>query len=98
MQYRSLAFHRRADMKTELILGGLLGLFAWPAAAAAQPYVGADINRYSITLKGPDPELFPQSAGGLDLHLGERFGNLAGEIGYGTSTSYGKTVLDNLHL
>ena len=100
MQYRSEQLHRKADMKTAVNLGGLLAvsLFAWPGAAGAQPYVGADFNRYSITLKGPDPELFPQSAGGLDLHFGERFGDVAGEIGYGTSTSYGKTVLDNLHL
>lgn len=96
MQYRNRVLHHKAEMKAQILLG--ICLFVTPLAPHAQPYAGTDINRYSLTLNNADSELFPQSAGGIDLHLGERFGNLAGEIGYGTSTSYGKTVLDNLHL
>jgi hypothetical protein len=69
-----------------------------PGAAMAEPYIGMDGNRYSLSLKQGASELFPQTAGGLDLHLGDRFGNVAGEIGYGTSTYSGNSFVDNIHL
>jgi hypothetical protein len=86
----------RRIIKTGLILAALI-LPASRAAAAA--YFGLDADRYSLTLKQQTAsELFPQAASGLDLHFGDRFGNLAGEIGYGTSTYYGNAFTDNLHL
>jgi hypothetical protein len=90
------ALYRKAEMRAEIILGVMLGMGV--SAADAASYIGVDGNRYSITLKGADSEFFPQSAGGEDLHFGERFGDLAGEAGYGTSTFSNKGALDNLHL
>src|ERR1700722_3056007 len=83
-------------MKTAAMLG--LMLPACLSAASAAPYIGLDGNRYSLTLSNSSSELVPQSAGGEDFHVGDRFGNLAGEIGYGTSSSYSNVYSDNLHL
>jgi hypothetical protein len=83
-------------MRAEIILGVMLVICV--QAVDAVPYVGLDANRYSITLKGPDSEFFPQSAGGENLYFGERFGDLAGEAGVGTSQFSNKGGLDNMHL
>jgi len=83
-------------MKAAILFGVML--FAWLPGADAAPYFGLDGNRYSITLKDSDSDFFPQSAGGESLHIGERFGDLAGEIGYGTSKYTGNGNIDNLHL
>src|SRR5258707_316958 len=83
-------------MKTSILRAAMLVIHI--SAAGAAPYIGLDGNRYSITLKDSDSELFPQSAGGFDFHIGERFGDLAGELGYGTSKYAGSGSIDNLHL
>jgi hypothetical protein len=83
-------------MKTAAIPGVMF--LVCLSAAGAEPYVGLDSNRYSLTLSNSASQLTPQSAAGEDIHIGDRFGNLAGELGYGTSTSYSNLSLDNLHL
>jgi hypothetical protein len=83
-------------MKTVSLCGLLALLCASPAAAT--PYVGFDGNLYSISLKQSVPEFYPQSAGGVDFYLGDRFRNFAAEIGYGTSSSKGNYNSDPMHL
>ena len=73
-------------------------LAASTALAHAAPYMGLDADRTAITLKGVDPELYPQSAAGEDIHIGERFGNVAGELSYSSDTFGDGGTLDNLHL
>ncbi len=84
---------------TIIMAGAILAALALPVSSAfAATYIGIDANRYSITLKQTSSELFAQSAGGVDLHFGDRFGIFAGEVGYGTSTYSGTAFTDNLHL
>jgi hypothetical protein len=83
-------------MKTVSLCGLLVLLCAAPAAAA--PYIGFDGNLYSISLKSSDPELYPQSAGGMDIDAGYRFGVFAAELGYGTSSSAGNYNSDPMHI
>ena len=84
-------------MKTAATILGIM-LLACLSAAVAEPYVGLEGNRYSLTLSNSASQSTPQSAAGEDIHVGDRFGNLAGEIGYGTSSSYSNVYQDNLHL
>jgi hypothetical protein len=87
-------------MKQLLVCGTLLHawFFICISQAQAAPYFGFDANNYSISLKDSASDFYPQSVGGLDLHVGDRIGALAGEIGYGTSMMHGNSYADNLRL
>jgi len=84
-------------MKRVYLCGLIAGLMASPAARA-DVYAGFDGNHYSPDMKISASPLYPQSAGGMDLHIGDRIGRFAGEIGYGNSTKSSDGVFDNLRL
>jgi len=79
------------------ILSGVI-LLSIPSAALAQFYVGLEGDRYSYSLKSSASQLYPQETSGEDLHVGYRWRNFAGEIGYGTSTYQSDGNFDNMHL
>jgi hypothetical protein len=92
---RAAVFHR-TGMKA--VLFSAVALLASVACANAAPYVGLEGNETAITLKSSDNEFFPQSTGGWGIHVGDRFGRFAGELGYSTSVATGNANIDNLHL
>ncbi len=79
------------------VLSGIF-LIVLPAAAMAQYYAGLEGDRYSITLKSTASKLYPQSTSGESVHFGYRLRNLAGEIGFGTSSYKSDGNFDNMHL
>ena len=71
-------------MKKSLFLAGLLTVMPlFPAHAAI--YAGADLVADSINLNDSALNLYPEGALGPSVHIGDRFGNFAVELGYGTT-------------
>lgn len=81
---------------TRILTAAVAALFLLPGAAQAAPYAGIDLNANLLNLNSADPSTYPQSTIGPAIHVGYRFDNLAGELGY--STSRGQQDPDNLRL
>jgi hypothetical protein len=93
---RHAAVFHGTGMKAAFL--AIFGLLASTIGASAAVYVGLEGNETAITLKQSDSSLYPQSTGGWGIHLGDRFGRFAGELGYSTSQASGNANIDNLHL
>ena len=80
-------------MKKHFLLAGLLAALPVSAAQAAL-YAGADFGANSIDLKDNAPNLYPEGALGLGVHIGEHFNSWAVELGYSTNrNNYQQTDL-----
>lgn len=70
-------------MLKPILLASLFSLAALPAEAAI--YAGVDLGVDSTDLNQSANNLFPQSTIGPSIHIGDHFGGLALELGYGTT-------------
>jgi hypothetical protein len=68
------------------------------SAAIAAPYVTVYGDASAINFRNPPPAPYPQSLPGLGFALGDRFGMVAGEIGYGEDHIAGNANADAIHL
>jgi hypothetical protein len=71
-------------MKKYLILAALFTVMPLASAQAAM-YAGFDLTADSINLSNTALNLYPEAAIGPGVHIGDRFGNFAVELGYGTT-------------
>jgi hypothetical protein len=84
-------------MKKAILLSALLTV-AGGSVAGAAPYAGLDGSRSSIALNSSDPNLYQQATSGINIHLGDRFGIVGGEIGYTSNVAAGSDNGDGIHL
>jgi len=82
---------------TKQAAASALAFLFFTLPATAEPYFVLGGDASVIDLKNPPPALYPQSAGGLGFDLGERFGMVAGEIGYGENNTGGSANVDAMH-
>lgn len=71
-------------MQRKLFLAALLALAPLSTAQAAV-YAGADLILDFVDQKSTTPENYPESTIGPGIHLGDRFGFWAVELGYNTT-------------